>query len=234
MIVTKNLRADVLGEPLFEKVNLVIRSGERIALVGANDADVTLFMRTLAGDSEMDEGTITAEGERIVYISPEIVNAGFDALAQTLHSRTTFLVLNCGTAILEPSVIESVTRFIRGFQGGILLAAADSVLMQTAKITRVFELQTPLKTITSYTGSYDTYLIEKEKNDARANETYKRQQREKQRLEEWLEVKRKEASLDRRSPEKGATIRAKVKYLKREILDKEIPKPASLSDVKEE
>jgi ATPase subunit of ABC transporter with duplicated ATPase domains len=230
MIVVKGLCVDVRAETIFEKVNLVIQSGERVAMVGSSQQDVTLFLHILAGESEMDEGTVITEGERVAYISPEVLRGGTEVLAQILHARPTFLIIDSGTEAMYTGAVEDATRFIRSFKGGMLITSGDSALVRAAKTTRVFELQTSLKTVTSYTGTYDAYLIEKEKNEARANEAYKKQQREKRRLEEWLEQKRKEASVDR-SPEKGATIRAKVKYLKREILDKEIPRPASLGDV---
>jgi ATPase subunit of ABC transporter with duplicated ATPase domains len=65
MIVTKDLRADVLGEPIFEKVNLVIRPGERIAVLGAKGSEVTTFLKILAGEEEMDAGTVRTDGERV-------------------------------------------------------------------------------------------------------------------------------------------------------------------------
>jgi ATPase subunit of ABC transporter with duplicated ATPase domains len=231
MIVVKNLRADVRTETLFERVNVVIQSGERLAMVGSSEDDATLFLRILAGDAEMDEGTVATEGERVVYVGPEALRGSSDALAQILHARPTFLILDGGN-VASAEGSTGIRYLMRGFKGGMLIASADANLMREAKTTRVLELQTSLKTVTSYTGSYDTYLVEKEKNDARANEAYKKQQREKRRLEEWLEQKRKEASVDR-SPEKGATIRAKVKYLQREILSKEIPRPASLDGAEE-
>lgn len=226
MIVAKELEVIEQGETLFEKVSVVIRTGERIAMIGSDATSVTTFLRILAGEAEMDVGTVKTEGERVAYISSEILQSGGDALAKVLHSRPTFLIIDSGTVSLSTERIDAAVRFIQSFRGGMLIASPDVELMKAAKISRIFELQAATKTIASYTGTFDWYLVEKEKNDARANEAYEKQQREKRRLEGWLDQKRKEASVDR-SPEKGATIRAKAKYLKREILDKEIPKPPS-------
>jgi len=90
----------------------------------------------------------------------------------------------------------------------------------------VLELHEDSKSVTSYTGTYESFTSEQAIQRTRSLEAYEKQQREKRRLEEWLEVKREEASRDKKAPEKGAVIRAKVKYLKREILDKELPKPS--------
>lgn len=222
MIVIKDLRADALGEPIFEKVNLVIQPRERVALLGSRASDVTTFLHILSGSEEADAGTVSTEGERVVYVSPEEIEGGAASLAKLHHTRPTFLLIDA--ASLEGDTPDALTQFIASFRGGILLASSDADLMLRAKVTRVLEVHTSTKGVTSYTGSYADYLVEREKNQARLNEAYEKQQKEKRRLEEWLATKRIEAANDR-SPEKGATIRAKAKYLKREILDKEISNP---------
>ncbi len=223
MIVVKNLKVIEHGEPLFEKVNVVIRAGERVAMVGADAVAVTTFMRVIAGELDMDVGTVATEGERVAYVSSEILKGGADALARVFHSRPTFLLIDAiGTFNLDEA--GNIQRFIQSFRGGILISSTEASIVQSTKTTRVIELSSATKTISAYTGTYDSYLVEKEKRDAQLAEAYEKQQREKRRLEGWLEQKQKEASVDR-SPEKGATIRAKKKYLEREILSKEIPNP---------
>jgi pleuromutilin/lincosamide/streptogramin A transport system ATP-binding/permease protein len=221
MIVIKNLRAEVLGEPIFEKVNLVIHTGERIGILGTRGSDVTTFLRVIAGEEEMDAGTVSSEGERVLYVSSEMIQ-GAESLATLHHSRPTMLLLD----VVEtgPKGTEVIQQFIQSYRGGIVIASNDTNLMLAAKVTRVIEIHASTQAISSYTGSYTEYLVEREKNLARMNEAYDRQQKEKRRLEEWLAKKRLETMTDR-SPEKGATIRTKAKYLQREILDKEIQKP---------
>lgn len=224
MIVVKDLRVDVLGEPLFEKVNLVIRSGERIAMLGSKAADVSTFLRILAGEEEMDSGTVTTEGERVAYVPAETLQGGTDSLARIHHGRPTFLLIDAAALDASGGSMAEITRFIQGFRGGMLIASNNASLMQAARVTKVFELHAATKSVSTYTGSYDEYLVEREKNRVRLAEAYEKQQKEKRRIEDWLVQKRKEAANDR-SPEKGATIRTKAKYLQREILDKEIPNP---------
>ena len=222
MIVIKNLRVDVLTEPVFTDANIVIRSGERLGMTLGDGGEVGVFLETLAGLTEEDEGTITYEGERVAYISSEILETGSDALAQILHTRPTFLLVNC-SGELSPEKKNTLKNVIRGFQGGLILAADDAEFMQLAKVTRIIEIQPTTKVVTTFTGKYEDYLIEREKTQARIREAYEKQQREKARLEGWLDKKRTEANS--RPFENGAVIRAKAKYLKTEILDKEIPKP---------
>lgn len=226
MIVIKQLRVDVLGEPLFEKVNLVIATGERVGVLGARASDVTSFLRVVADQEEMDEGTVTRDGERIGYVPPEVLEGGADALARVLHARPTFLIIDTHGASSSVDM-QAVQRFIAQFRGGVLIASEYAELMHAARVTRILEIDPATRSISSFTGNYSDYLVEREKKQARIVEAYEKQQREKRRLESWLEQKRMEATKDR-APEKGATIRTKAKYLQREILDKEIPKPFHL------
>ncbi|CAN5747342.1 hypothetical protein BH11PAT2_BH11PAT2_01260 [soil metagenome] len=224
MIVIKDLRVDVLGEPLFEKVNLVIRTGERVGILGTRKSDVAAFLGALMGETEVDDGTIAYEGERLAYLSADTLQQGPESVMRVLHSRPTFLIVNAAD-VLDSAVTATLNSLLANFRGGVLLASEDPQLMQIAKITRVLEIQVTTKLVTSFAGSYPDYLVEREKNQARFTDAYEKQQKEKKRLEEWLAQKRTEAARDKRSPQKGATIRTKAKYLQREILDKELPKP---------
>jgi ATPase subunit of ABC transporter with duplicated ATPase domains len=222
MIVIKNLSVKELGEPLFEKVNLVIRPNERIAVVGSTAEIVDTFLRVLAGEIEMDEGSIKVVGGTLLYLSPETLNA--EGYSEIFHKRPTFLLINTSSQTLRADATETLLRLIQNFRGGILISDQDEALARATKTTKVLEINSSTKTVTAYTGTYDSYILDKEKRDIQIREAYEKQQREKRRLETWLEQKRKEAAISR-SPEKGATIRTKAKYLQREILDKEIPNP---------
>ena len=220
MIIVKDVRVEVLTEPLFQNVNSVIRPGERIGMVPGTGNTVSVFLETIAGVTEQDEGSITHEGERVSYVSSEMIRSGQDALARVLHTRPSFLCINAG-GVIDLAVLK---KFIAGYRGGMILVTENVELMSLAKATRFFEIQSTTKELLSYTGKFEDYLIEHGKVEARGTEAYEKQQREKARLEGWLDKKREEVS--GRPSEHGAVIRAKAKYLQREILDKEIPKPS--------
>jgi len=62
MIKVQNLSKIYGKEPLFEDVNLIIKKGEKIALVGQNGTGKTTFIRCLSGDVEF-EGKVEIIGE---------------------------------------------------------------------------------------------------------------------------------------------------------------------------
>jgi ATPase subunit of ABC transporter with duplicated ATPase domains len=227
MIVAKNLRFNELGDTLFEKVNLVIRDGERVGVMGSSAHIVTTFLQVLSGDTEMDEGTVTAAGEKVTYVSAEKFSENVESFESLLGARPTFIILDA--QVIPAEISPAIMKCVRSFCGGMLIASSDASIMSAAKITRMIEVHAPTKSVMSFTANYADYLVEREKNEARNSEAYRKQQKEKKRLEDWLEQKRKEASIDR-SPQKGSTIRTKAKYLQREILNKEIPRPAQFEE----
>jgi ATPase subunit of ABC transporter with duplicated ATPase domains len=224
MLVGKNIRINMRGEPLLEKVSFVISSSERVALVGSTHELVRIFFELLTGEQDKDEGTVLLEGVKLLYLSPEMIAADGQDFGIVYRERPTNLLINTLSDTATEPTPAPLQTLIKNFRGGIVLASSDPELHRLAKVTRVLELSSITRSLTSYVGSYDSFIVEKEKRDAQMRDAYEKQQREKRRIEEWLELKRKEAAVNR-SPERGATIRAKTKYLKREILDKQLPNP---------
>jgi len=263
MIKIKNLSASIMGESLFEKVNIVIGTCARIGIVGPNGSGKTTLLRIIAGQIESNVGSVHIENERIGYLAQDIeykesetvseylstvpiprqtkimeevgltsistqtlvkdLSGGQKrrlALARVLGNGPTLLLLDEPTNHLDRTTIDWLEKFVQNFRGSIILISHDRRLLDET-VTRIFEINPRDKTINEYAGNYSSYLLEREKRDKLQNEAYDRQQLEKKRLETWLARKREEASVHP-DPSKGRLIRAKEKYLQREILDKEI------------
>ncbi len=142
------------------------------------------------------------------------------SLAKVLGNKPTFLLLDEPTNHLDRATINWLEHFIQSFKGGVILISHDRSLLD-ATVTKILEISPRERSVHEYVGNYSSYLVERARREQIHNEAYDRQQREKKRLEEWLARKRVEATVHP-DPSKGRMIRAKEKYLQREILDKEI------------
>lgn len=142
------------------------------------------------------------------------------SLARVLGTRPTFLLLDEPTNHLDRATIDWLEGFIHAFRGGVLLISHDRALLD-GTVEKIFEIDPRTASVKEFRGNYSSYLVEREKRDQLQNEAHDRQQREKKRLQLWLARKREEASVYA-DPSKGKMIRAKERYLQREILDKEI------------
>ncbi|MBF0573521.1 MAG: ABC transporter ATP-binding protein [Desulfamplus sp.] len=64
-------------------IDLEIKSGEIVALIGANGAGKTTFLKTVSGLIQASKGTITFEGKRVENLRPEqIVNLGISHIPE--------------------------------------------------------------------------------------------------------------------------------------------------------
>jgi ATP-binding cassette subfamily F protein 3 len=145
------------------------------------------------------------------------------ALAKLLADKPTFLLLDEPTNHLDIEAVEWLETFIKNFSGGILIVSHDRRLLDNT-VSKIFELDASTHSLNEYEGGYTDYLAGREKRIERQNDDFKRQQREKKRLEEWIALKKQEAAIYD-SPSKGKMIRAKERYLEREILEKPVLRP---------
>ena len=145
------------------------------------------------------------------------------SLARILLDKPSVLLLDEPTNHLDLKGLEWLENFIRDFRGGVLIVSHDRRLLDNS-VNKILEIDAVNHKFAEYTGGYTEYAMEKEKKLARWEDDYQRQQKEKRRMELWLALKRQEAHVHP-DPAKGRLIRAKEKYLQREIYDKEIPRP---------
>ena len=71
-VEVKNLSKKYDGPPLFNSLNLLIESGERLAIIGPNGIGKTTLLRTLIGEIKADFGTVAwAEHAKIGYFAQD-------------------------------------------------------------------------------------------------------------------------------------------------------------------
>ena len=69
LLTIANTGINLGNQWLLRGADLVLHDGDRLALVGRNGAGKSSLMKLLAGQGEMDEGTLwTAPGVKIAYL----------------------------------------------------------------------------------------------------------------------------------------------------------------------
>lgn len=241
MIIIKNLSISIAGETLFEKVSFVLHKGDRIGLVGPNGSGKSTLLKAIIGEVEIDNGVIKVEHERIGYLPQQIILNDVNqklsggqktrlALEKILQSKPTMLLLDEPTNHLDTEGIIWLEEVIKNFKGGVLIISHDRRLLDNT-VNKILEIDPANNSFNEYVGGYSEYMLERSKKVEKQKEVYRLQQQEKKRLENWLTLKRQEASVYV-DPAKGKMIRAKERYLQREIYDKEIKKPENFRKIK--
>lgn len=239
MIRVKNLTINIENRNLFEKVSFILHKGDRVGIVGPNGAGKSTLLKAIMKEVEIDGGTITIEKERIGYLPQEVFQETKDlsggqktrrALEQILGRKPTMLLLDEPTNHLDSKAVEWLKETLKEFRGGILIVSHDRRLLDSVT-KKILEIDPVNGSFNEYDGNYSEYIIERQKRIEQEGLKYQHQQKEKKRLENWLTLKRQEASVYA-DASKGKQIRAKEKYLQREIYDKEISKPNQFKKIR--
>ncbi len=267
MIVIKNLSATIYGKSLFENLDVVVRPGEKVGIIGQNGSVKSTLLKLIAGQIEPDEGTITLDHEIVGYL-PQSIDAANNttienyldlpsypqswallgklglgeidisqhvgalsggqktrlALIKTLSIQPTLLLMDEPTNNLDSEGTAWLESFIQKFPGSAIIVSHDRSFLN-ATVSRIVEFDPANHSVEQYVGNYDVYLQERDARRAQWEKDYDLQQREKRRLENWLALKRQEASVYV-DPAKGRQVRQMEKRIQREIYDKAIVKPS--------
>lgn len=239
MIILKNVTINIADENLLEKVSFVLHKGDRIGLVGPNGSGKSSLFKAIIGEVELENGIIRIESEQIGYLPQEIESKNKElsggqktrlAFKNILLKKPSVLLLDEPTNHLDIEAIVELEKFLRDFKGAVFIISHDRQFLDNI-VNKILEIDPVNKSFNEYIGNYSQYLIEREKRILLQESLCKSQQQEKNRLENWLTLKRQEASIYS-SSQKGKMIRAKERYLKREIYDKEIIRPDGLRKIK--
>lgn len=99
LVHAKGLRLALGGDPMFDSVDLVLRRGERAALVGANGAGKSTLMRIIAGALEADGGDIAfASGTVLGWAEQETRFEGFVTLRDFVCAPSSNRAASAGPA----------------------------------------------------------------------------------------------------------------------------------------
>jgi len=153
------------------------------------------------------------------------------AIAKMLIEGPTAMLLDEPTNHLDINGIEWLEKLIQGFKGIVVIVSHDRKLLNNS-VNKILEIDPINHNFSAYIGDYDNYIEERAGRMEIQEEQYLRQQKDKNKMEQWLVLKRQEASIYD-SPAKGKQIRAMEKRLEREIYSKEIKNPEDFKKIKE-
>lgn len=148
------------------------------------------------------------------------------ALAKLLIDQPTLLLMDEPTNHLDDNGISWLERFVTNFPGIVLVVTHDRQFLQGA-VNKIMEIDQVNNRINEYVGKYDDYLREREIMMKNWQVSYENQEKERKRLENWLALKRQEASVFK-DPAKGRQVRQMEKRIEREIYQNKIAKPLDL------
>src|SRR3569833_3151440 len=141
--------------PLLDHVQLDMRSGERVCLVGRNGEGKSSLMRIVNGELAPDDGE--------VWRRPGLrsLSGGWRRramLARALVCDPDLLLLDEPTNHLDIEAITWLEEFLAGYTGALLFITHDRAFLRRLA-TRIVELDRGQ--LTSWPGDYDTYLRKK-------------------------------------------------------------------------
>jgi ATPase subunit of ABC transporter with duplicated ATPase domains len=115
VLTVENLSKKWEGQTILKKINLTVRNGDKIALVGKNDLAKTLFLEILAGKLEPDAGTVTWGITTSKSYLPSDNSEYFKGDEATLVDW------------LRPYSKEKDEGFLRGFLGKMIFSGSEAL-----------------------------------------------------------------------------------------------------------
>jgi ATP-binding cassette subfamily F protein 3 len=234
MLRIRNLTKYIQGEPLFKELSLTVHRHDRIGIVGPNGAGKSTLLKIIIGEVETDTGSVEIDRETLGYLRQEpLITPDSNplsggqktklALTKLLATKPTMLLLDEPTNHLDEETLLWLKDTLQNYAGAVVIVSHDRWLLNQT-VTRIIELDAVNQTITEYPGNYDAYIQLRAKQLEKWKNRYDLQQREKRRLENWLALKRQEATAHP-DPAKGKQVRMMERRIQREIYDREIPRP---------
>jgi ATP-binding cassette subfamily B protein len=156
--------------PLYEKLNLTIRAGERVGLVGASGAGKTTLVKLLQRYYDLDSGRILVDGQDIAHVTLASLRRAIGVVAQEpmLFHRPLGENIAFGRPEGRPSEIEQAARrahadvFIDRLSGGYgTLVGERGVKLsggerQRVAIARAILANSPILVLDEATSSLDS------------------------------------------------------------------------------
>jgi len=145
------------------------------------------------------------------------------SLAKILLERPTMILMDEPTNHLDLEGIKWLEGLVKDYKGAILVVSHDRKFLDNT-VEKILEMDVVQNKLNEYKGGYSDYVEQKKVEKERWEIDYKQQQKQKKKMEEWLVLKRQQASVHS-DPSKGKQLRAMERRFDREITEQMISKP---------
>ena len=152
------------------------------------------------------------------------------SLARILLDKPTMILMDEPTNHLDLEGIVWLENLVKNFRGAILVVSHDRKFLDNT-VDKIMEMDTVMRELHEYRGGYSDYVEQKKVERERWEIDYKQQQKQKKKMEEWIVLKRQQASAHS-DPSKGKQLHAMQRRYEREIEENLISRPADFTPMK--
>ena len=142
------------------------------------------------------------------------------ALAKLLLEEPDLLILDEPTNHLDFLTLTWLEDYLKGYKGAVLLVSHDRYFLNKL-CSRICEIEGGR--LTSYKGDYNAYLVQKKQNTERALKEYEAQQREIDKLEDYIARNKVRASTAKMAKSRQHTL-DRIERLERPVVFTKPPK----------
>ncbi|MBU0648238.1 ATP-binding cassette domain-containing protein [Patescibacteria group bacterium] len=152
-------------------------------------------------------------------------------LAKVLLENPTAILMDEPTNHLDLEGLEWLEDFVKNFWGIVVIVSHDRRFLDNT-VDKIFEIDPVKKIAREYSGGYSDYVKKRQEEIKRYEIDYKQQQKTKKKMEEWIVLKRQQASVFK-DPKFGKQLRAMEKRIEREVYGDLLDKPKEFEGIRD-
>src|SRR5207248_1995825 len=199
MLTISGLTYRIGGRALLNEAGAPIPAGGKVGLVGRKRAGKSTLLDLIRGAVQPDAGDIQMpRRHRLGFLAQAAPSGGRMrvALAAVLFAEPDLMLLDEPTNHLDLEAALWLERFLRRYRHSFILVSHDRQLLNAATTTT---LHLDNGKLTLYSGGFDAFLRARREAAARQTALAQRQQRERERLQRFIDRFRYKAAKARQA-----------------------------------
>jgi len=214
IIEAVKLSAAVANRQLFTAERLIVRSRDRIGLVGMNGAGKTTLLHMLAGIREADGGRITGDVRRTLIPQLKRGEAGLSGgettaryIERAFAEQAGLLLADEPTMHLDAAHIKPLEERFKRYEGAIVVVSHDRAFLD-AVCSAIWAVEDGV--VRMYKGNYRAYEEQRALEKRQHAERYEAYIEKRQQLEQAVQLKKGKASGMLKAPKRMAPQEAEL------------------------